>query len=63
MMSHLVKEIIDGVPDRVSQIKLFAIGNHHPILDHLIQLFVDVLDEVLGGCFQKEDLVVVVAMM
>lgn len=51
------------MPYRVSQIKLLAVGDHHTILNHLIQLLVDILDEILSGSFQKKNLVIVVAVM
>ena len=63
VMSHIVKEIINCVSDRVPQIKLLTVCNHHTILHHLIQLFVDVLDKVLRCSFQEKNLVVVVAMV
>ena len=62
-MTHFIKEIVNCMPYRVSQIKLLAVGDHHTILNHLIQLLVYILDEILSGSFQKKNLVIVVAMM
>ena len=50
MSSQLIKKVINSMSDRVAQVELFAVGDHHSILGHLVQFLVDILDEVLGGC-------------
>ena len=62
-MAHFVKEVVDCMPYGVTQIKLLAVGNHHTILNHLIQLLVNILDEILSSSFQKKNLVIVVTMV
>lgn len=45
------------------QVEFFAICNLYPVLDHLVQLFVDSLNEVLCSGLQQQYLVIVVSMM
>jgi len=63
MGTHLIEEVVDGVPDRVAQVELLAVGDEDPILNHAVQLLVYILDEVLGCGLQQENLVVVVSMV
>ena len=63
MVSHVIEEVVYGTSDRVTQVKLFAIRDLGSVLNHLIQLLINVLDEVLSRCLEEEDLVVVVSVM
>jgi hypothetical protein len=47
----------------VTKIEFFTVRNHQTILSHLIKFFVHILNEILGCCFEKQDLIVVVSMM
>ena len=51
--SQVVKEVVDGRPDVVSQVELLTVGNLRPVLHHLVQLLVHVLNEVLGCRLQQ----------
>lgn len=61
--SQIVKEVVDGRPDVVSQVELLTVGDLRPVLHHLVQLLVHVLDEVLGSRFQQQNLIVVITVM
>lgn len=61
--AHLIEEVVDGVPDGVAQVELLAVGDEDPVLNHAVELLVDVLDEVLGCGLQQENLVVVVSVV
>lgn len=63
MSAHLIEEVVDGVPDGVAQVELLAVGDEDPVLNHAVELLVDVLDEVLGCGLQQENLVVVVSVV
>ena len=51
--SQVVEEVVDGRPDVVPQVELLAVGDLRPVLHHLVQLLVHVLNEVLGSRLQQ----------
>jgi len=59
----IVKEVVNCMSYAMAEVELFTVCNLCSILDHLIKLFVNVLDEVLGSCLQEEDLIVVISMV
>lgn len=61
MRPQLIKEVVNGASNGMSEVKLLTIGDECSILDHGVQLLIDSLNEVLSSCLEQEDLVVVVS--
>ena len=53
MLPEVVKKVVDSASYRVSEVKLFTVGDLRAILHESIELLVDALDEVLGSSFQQ----------
>ena len=47
----------------MAEVKLLTIGDLSPVLNHLVELLVNVLNEVLSCCFKEKDLVIMVSMV
>ena len=58
-----VKEIDYALAEGVLQVEFFTLGDLLPTLHEICGSFVDVLQEILGGCFEQQDLIVVVSVM
>ena len=58
-----IEEVDDALTERILQVELFTLSDLLPTVHKVLCALVDVLEEVLSGRLQKEDLVVVVAMM
>ena len=63
MGPQLIKEVIDCPSDGVPKVEFLAVGDLSPVLNHLVKFTVYSLDEILGGSFEQQDLVVVVSMV
>ena len=63
MRSQTIEEVIDRPPNRVTQIELLAVGDHLTICNHLIQLFVHILNEVLRCSLQKQYLIIMISVV
>ena len=58
-----VEEIYDALPEGILQIKLFTLSDLLTALHQICGPLIDVLKEILGSCLEKQDLVVVVAVV
>ena len=58
-----VKEVYYRFSKLILKIELFTLLDLLSTLDEVVSPLVDILEEILSSCFEKQDLVVVVAMV
>ena len=63
LLMQRVKEVDNALSQLIFQVKLFALGDLLATLDQIIAALVDILEEILGGGLEQENLVVVIAMV
>ena len=58
-----VKEVDNAFAQGILKVEFFTLGDLLPALHEICGSFVDVLQEILGGCLKQQDLIVVVSVM
>ena len=63
LLMERIEKIYDALAKLILQVELFALGDLLTTLDQIVCPFINILEEVLSGSLEQQDLVVVVPVM